>query len=193
MKKFFPMFLSVIILLSIGTAQATEFTLDRVYKANKIWFFDKKNDDGIDSLDTVWSREAIYNRGAKIGGNTDRLAKYLDVDLDLQNGDGDGIIHYAIFKNTQKYGEVLKAWGRLFFEDDGDVVIRNNRNLERGAAIVATWRFGKRQPSQSFTDEAPGSSDSSPVASVPEPASMLLFGAGLIGFGVYRKISSKKS
>jgi hypothetical protein len=29
--------------------------------------------------------------------------------------------------------------------------------------------------------------------SVPEPASMLLFGAGLISFGVYRKIKSKKS
>jgi hypothetical protein len=153
-----------------------------VYKATRIWFYDAKNDDGLTGVISDWNKEVIFKRGIKISQNPDRLARYLPLSVELENGGGDGIIKYAIFK-----GKTLKGWGRLIFNsENNEVLMRKNRNLVLGNMQVANWRFGPKQGVQvasnnNINSEVPGPAP----APVPEPATMLLLGMGLVGLAAY--------
>jgi hypothetical protein len=178
---------TLIVVVASGAAQATLFTFDLtgVKGANKVWIFDTKRDDGITApVTSDWNHNVVFDQGAKIWGNNNLSAPLLNIDLNLANTGGDGKLLYAIFRNSK-----LLGWGRLEFNLDADgkplgvKQVVKDKYLAAGLAKTANWRFGHKVDFTAIS----GGGDINGKHQVPEPATMLLLGMGLIGVSVYAR------
>jgi hypothetical protein len=162
------------VVVASGPAQATLISLNGVSGATKVWIWDPGKDDKITAVDSTWNYEKLYKRGVKIHGN---LSDPLDITLDMVQGDGK--LLYAVFNK----GKLLE-WGKLNL-NTGEQTPKPS--LNKGRLQTATWRFGGKVNLASVTGAGDINGTNGNNHQVPEPATMLLLGMGLVGVSIYAR------
>jgi hypothetical protein len=164
-----------------GPALATPITIEGVQGANKVWIWDPKKDDKLTApVTSEWNFNQVFSRGVKIRGTKDPLDDVLNADVTLGTG-GDGKLLYAIFSKGK-----LQGWGQLIRNSNGMWEQFERKSLKRGEQSIANWHFGSKL---TFASTNGGNNN----VQVPEPATMILLGIGLIGVSVYARRRFKNS